>query len=69
MYYIIHYIRCTYYKIFLQLFKFYFFSDSSKEDNDDSLDIKPPQAALKSDAVSRHEEKKKSRHSRKHECK
>lgn len=47
----------------------YFISDSSKEDNDDSLDIKPPpQAALKSDAISRHEEKKKSRHSRKHEC-
>ncbi|XP_054714916.1 cyclin-dependent kinase 11B-like isoform X2 [Uloborus diversus] len=43
-------------------------SESSKEDNDDSLDIKPPQANLKSrDSGHRHEDKKKSRHSRKHE--
>lgn len=38
-------------------------SESSKEDGDDSLDIKPPQAMVKaSETSSRHDEKKKSRH-------
>ncbi|KFM82790.1 hypothetical protein X975_14657, partial [Stegodyphus mimosarum] len=43
-------------------------SESSKEDRDDSLDIKPPQALLKSKNMSsRHDDKKRSKHSRKHE--
>ncbi|GFY58212.1 hypothetical protein TNIN_85451 [Trichonephila inaurata madagascariensis] len=41
-------------------------SDSSNNDGDDSLDIKPPQATVKSRDV-RRDDRKKSRHSRKHD--
>lgn len=41
-------------------------SDSSNNDGDDSLDIKPPQASTKSRDV-RRDDRKKSRHSRKHD--
>ncbi|GBM57228.1 Cyclin-dependent kinase 11B [Araneus ventricosus] len=41
-------------------------SESSKDEGDDSLDIKPPQASTKS-RDTRREDRKKSRHSRKHD--
>ncbi|GIY96188.1 hypothetical protein CEXT_48941 [Caerostris extrusa] len=41
-------------------------SDSSKEEGDDSLDIKPPQALIKSRDTHR-DDRKKNRHSRKHD--
>ncbi|KAF8764415.1 Cyclin-dependent kinase 11B like protein [Argiope bruennichi] len=41
-------------------------SESSKDEGDDSLDIKPPQASIKS-RDTRRDDRKKSRHSRKHD--